>query len=206
MRKLKIGHVCSRLQRKARSVSAKSRGKGKIKISKSKENGLMNTSLNSDDYVLSLKMHEDNRERIYGMENRKYEDILDFCKVDQVDYSKPNLRQAINTVDLINKDGKSIRRKYKKATENRMEFNKEEHNYSQKKIEREITGSQTKHGIFEQKKIVIKNPGFKLKERYQDDVITPLTVDKNFEKKDKINFIPMIAKAFHKFRQLKKSK
>lgn len=164
----------------------------------------MNTSLNSDDYVLSLKMHEDNRERVYGMENRRYEDILDFCKVDQVDYSKPNLRQAIKTVDLINKDGKSIRRKYKKATENRVEFNKEEHNPSQKKLIE--SGSHTKHGIFEQKKMVIKNPGFKLKERYQDHVLTPSTVDKNFEKKDKINLIPIIAKAFRKFRQLKKSK
>ena len=203
---IKIDHVCSRLQRKARSVSAKTRGNGKQKISKSKENGLMNTSLNSDDYVLSLKMHEDNRERVYGMENRKYEEILDFCKVDQVDYSKPNLQQAIKTVDLINKEGKSIRRKYKKASENTMEFNKEENNHSQKKMDRDTAGSHTKNGIFEQKKIVIKNPGFKLKERYQDDVLTPSTVDKNLKKNDKINLIPLIAKAFRKFRQLKKSK
>jgi len=174
---------------------------GKKKISKFKEEGLMNTSLNEKDYVTLLKKWDESREKVFGMESQEYQKILKFCQMDQIDYTQPDLTQAVQDMSLINKERKNIRKNYKKSYCNLSQDNEGKFQNSPIKLEKGKKLVFKNGRIFEKKKVVIKNPGFILKGDNQEVVVcTPETQ----ETKQKLNIIPLIVKSFRKFRELKK--
>ena len=59
--------MCEKIKKKAESISVKENQDGKNVVSKFKDNGIMNTTLKSNNYLKLLKEWDDDNEKIYGV-------------------------------------------------------------------------------------------------------------------------------------------
>ena len=184
------------MKKQAKSISFRENDNGKKVSCDFKEKGLMNTNLEQRKYVKLMNNWNENNEKLYGMELEDYKKILQWCKIDQIDRTKPNLNQAIQEVNLINRGRKIIRKKFKPY--NTSYIQEEEKNakiakttnFSERKNEKQVNS----RPIFERKKIVIKNSGFILKEN--DDFSVKSPTKPTIEIESGGCFMPMMIKTF----------
>lgn len=156
---MKIVNIYKNIKKKNTSKNLVQTEIKKKKFWKFKNEGILNTSIKSNNYVNFLKESDDASEKIYGMKNEDYRNILNFCEIDQIDRTKPDLPQAFEEIQLIAGERKNIRRKFL----NKNKINNDVLVNSKITISPEKMNLFTKTPKFNRKKIVIKNSGLKMK-------------------------------------------
>lgn len=157
--------------------------------------GILNISMSDENYTKLLYKWGKSHEYLYGLDLDGYKQIKKLAMVDQIDISNPNTLHAKESFYLIMNERKNIRNKINK----KFSFSSKTENCSNTK-NLQIQDKTSPKRIFLKKKIVINNSGFSLNHEIQSNKDSRKS---ELESLKTSNFIPLIAKVFRKFKQLK---